>query len=243
MKTVLITGAGTRIGSHLARGLAADGWTVAIHYNRSKTAALELATEIKKNGGDAVAVCANLNVPHDLDSLVNRASDAAGQPITALINNASTFEPDDAENFTSGTLNFHMNVNLNAPIFLSQAFAIQLPDGISGNIINILDQRLLDPEPEFFTYTISKAALHWATKTMAQSFAPRIRVNAIGPGPTLQSKHQTDQEFADEIGQTLLKRPSNPESILGATRYLLGAESVTGQFLAVDSGQHLHRNL
>ena len=239
MKAVLITGAGARVGAHLARGLAAQGWAVAIHYNRSKHGAGALLEEITSKGGRAAIVQANLFVPQDLESLVSRASQALGSPLTALINNASTFENDDAKTFSNMDFDYHMSVNLRAPLRLAQQFAIQLPDGAYGSIINMVDQRVLNPDPSYFTYGISKAALYAATKTLAQSLAPHIRVNAIGPGPTLQNKAQTEDEFKLESNSTLLGKGSSPDNLLGAALYLLGAEAVTGQMLTVDGGQHL----
>ena len=239
MKAVLITGAGARVGAHLARGLAAQGWAVAIHYNRSKNGAETLAKDITSKGGRAAIVQANLFVPQDLESLVSRASQALGSPLTALINNASTFENDDAKTFSNMDFDYHMSINLRAPLRLAQQFAVQLPDGASGSIINMVDQRVLNPDPSYFTYGVSKAALYAATKTLAQSLAPQVRVNAIGPGPTLQNKAQTEAEFKLESSSTLLGKGSSPEDLLGAALYLLGAEAVTGQMLTVDGGQHL----
>ena len=239
MKAVLITGAGARVGAHLARGLAAQGWAVAMHYNRSKNGAETLAEEITSKGGRAATVQANLFVPQDLESLVSRASQALGSPLTALINNASTFENDDAKTFSNTDFDYHMSVNLRAPLRLAQQFAIQLPDGAYGSIINMVDQRVLNPDPSYFTYGISKAALYAATKTLAQSLAPQVRVNAIGPGPTLQNKAQTEDEFKLESSSTLLGKGSLPDDLLDAALYLLDAEAVTGQMLTVDGGQHL----
>lgn len=236
---ILITGAGARVGRYLAKGLAADGWAVAIHYNRSEVGAESLATEIKKQGGKAAIVQANLFVPQDLDKLVSRASIALGEPLTALINNASTFDDDRAEDFSRASYDHHMDINLRAPVMLSQQLAAQIPDGETGCIINMIDQRVLKPDPTFFTYAMSKSALHWATKTLAQSLAPHIRVNAVGPGPTIKNYTQTDDEFAAEVESTLLGTGSPPESLLDAVRYLLVAKSVTGQMIAVDGGQHL----
>jgi len=236
-KTVLITGGAARVGAALARGLAEDGWTVIIHYFRSAEEADSLAAEIKEAGGQAITVQGNLSVTQECDTLIERAAEAAGSAITALINNASTFENDSADDFSRATFDFHMDANLRAPLILSQHFADQAEDG--GAIINLIDQRALKPNPKFFTYTLSKASLHWATTTMAQAFAPKVRVNAIGPGPTLKNSGQTEEEFEKEASETLLGHGSPPETLLQAARYLLEARSVTGQFLAVDSGQHL----
>lgn len=238
-RAILISGAGARVGRYLAKGLAAEGWAVAIHYNRSRKGAEALVNEITEQGGHAAIVQGNLFVPQDLDNLVIRASEALGQPLTALINNASTFEDDRAEDFTRASYDFHMDINLRAPVMLAQQLAAQLPKGEMGSIINMIDQRVLNPDPSFFTYALSKSALYSATKTLAQSLAPDIRVNAIGPGPTLKNHTQTDNDFAEEAASTLLGKGSPPESLLEAARYLLNAQSVTGQMIAVDGGQHL----
>jgi len=232
MKAVLITGGAARIGAHIARGLAADGWKVCIHYRTSLDKADALAAEI----GGAI-VKANLMVPGDVAGLIAAARQAVGSPLHALINNASTFDPDSAEDFSSGTYNHHMDVNLHAPLALSRDFAAQAPG--QGCIINMVDQRVLRPTPDFFTYGVAKAGLHWATMTMAQAFAPDVRVNAIGPGPTLRNHTQSEDEFEREKWLTLLGNGSPPDEIVSAVRYLLGSSSVTGQMIAVDGGQHL----
>lgn len=234
-KAILITGAATRIGSVLAKGLADDGWRVAIHYNGSGGAAQKLAQEL----GNAVTVQADLTNAGDVKTLVSRARKALGTSITALINNASTYAPDDAKNYSGEAFDLHLSVNLKAPLRLAQHFAEQLPSGEKGCILNIIDQRVLRPAPDFFTYGVSKSALYAATKTMAQTFAPNIRVNAIGPGPSLKSIYQSETEFAAEAKNTLLGTGSPPETILHAVRYLLSATAVTGQMIAVDGGQHL----
>ncbi|NNC38876.1 MAG: SDR family oxidoreductase [Acidimicrobiales bacterium] len=238
-KSILITGAGARVGRVLAEGLAKDEWAVAIHYNRSQLAADAMVQEIRDQGGKAVAVQANLNVPAELESLVDRSASALDLPLTALINNASTFAPDEADAFSNAQYDHHMDVNLRAPLRLSQHFAAQLQTDGEGVIINMLDQRVLDPSPDYFTYSISKSALFAATKTMAQAFAPRIRVCGVGPGPTLQNVHQTGDNFNEEVSRTLLGKGSPPETILHAVQYLLSARAVTGQMIAVDGGEHL----
>jgi len=242
-KAILITGAATRIGRVLASGLADDGWRVAIHYNKSEQAAQKLASEI----GNAVSVQADLTKADAVKTLISRAHEALGEPITALINNASIYAPDDAKNYNEDAFEAHLAVNLKAPLRLAQRFSQHLAqderesekEGEKGCIINIIDQRVLRPAPGFFTYGVSKSALYAATKTMAQTFAPNIRVNGIGPGPTLKSLYQSDDEFTREAKNTLLGRGSPPETILHAVRYLLSASAVTGQMIAVDGGQHL----
>lgn len=243
-KAVLITGAGARLGKIMAKGLALDGWAVALHYNRSEDGARTLADQIIADGGKAAYVKANLSVPAEVDSLISRAADALGQPLTALINNASTFTPDTISDFTRASYDHHMNVNLAAPLHLAQQLAAQdtfknAHADERGVIINMIDQRVLKPNPEFLTYTVSKAAMHWATKTLAQALAPHIRVNAVAPGPTLKNVRQSDTDFEQEASHTLLGHGSPPETILQAVRYLLSADSVTGHMITVDGGQHL----
>lgn len=232
-KAVLITGAAARVGAHLARGLASDGWHICIHYNSSSAGAENLQADIETAGGSASCVQANLSSPDDLNTLITRC----GRPLQALINNASTFRPDRAQDFTAADWDYHRAVNLDAPIRLSADFAAQAKSGAS--IINMIDQRVLKPNPQFFTYSLAKAGLYWATKTMAQSFAPHIRVNGIGPGPTLENTKQAAGEFEAEAKATLLGDGSPPETILHGVRYLLSAKAVTGQMIAIDGGQHL----
>ncbi len=234
-KTILITGAAARIGRVLACGLADDGWRIAIHYNTSGHAAQKLADEI----GNAVIVQADLTKASAVKSLISRAHKMLGTPLTALINNASLYVADDAKEYDEDIFEAHMAVNLKAPLRLTQQFSQHLAQDEKGCVINIIDQRVLRPTPEFFTYGISKSALYAATKTMAQTFAPNIRVNAVGPGPTLQSIYQSNNEFTREATNTLLGEGSPPDTILHAVRYLLSATAVTGQMIAVDGGQHL----
>lgn len=232
MKTVLITGGAARIGAHIARGLAQDGWKVCVHYRTSAGPAEALAADI---GG--VAVKANMRVPGDVASLMDRAREALASPVYALINNASTFDPDEADSFSDATFDHHIDVNLRAALHLSRDFAAQAPG--QGCIINMIDQRVLRPEPEFFTYGVAKAGLLWATKTMAQAFAPDTRVNGVGPGPTLRNHTQSIDDFEREKLSTPLRNGSPPNEIVQAVKYLLEARSVTGQMIAVDGGQHL----
>ncbi len=171
-------------------------------------------------------------------ALVGEAEAELG-PVTLLVNSASVFEPDQFDQMNRASWDLHMETNLRAPLVLAQAFARRLPADREGLIVNVLDQRVWRPGPDFFSYTLSKAALWDATRMLAQALAPRIRVNGIGPGPTLPSIHQQDADFEAEVASTLLKRPSSPPQIGAALRYLIDAEAVTGQMIAVDSGQHL----
>jgi NAD(P)-dependent dehydrogenase (short-subunit alcohol dehydrogenase family) len=236
--TVLITGAARRIGRAVALDLAAVGWAVAIHYRRSAAEAAELVEEIEKRGGCARAFRGDLIDRNALEQLVANVESELG-PVTALINNASEFLPDSIGNLDETTWDLHLCINLKAPVFLSEAMAKRLPEGVEGNIINIIDQRVWNLTPEFFSYTISKAGLWTATRTLAQALAPRIRVNAIGPGPVLRSIHQTDDDFEREKQSTLLKRGPSATEIAAAVRFILTTPSLTGQMIALDGGQHL----
>lgn len=237
-KTVLITGAARRIGKTIALKLAEDGWDVAVHYRTSQAEAAELVREIKALGVRAVAIQADLADAAHVQAILQTCCRELAAP-TCLINNASQFQPDTLLSTTPESWHLHLDTNLKAPIFLAQAMAKALPDGASGNVINIIDQRVWKPTPDFFSYTISKAGLWAATRTLAQSLAPHIRVNAIGPGPVLQSIHQTGLEFAEEIESTLLKRAPDAGEIAAAVKFILASPTLTGQMIALDSGQHL----
>jgi NAD(P)-dependent dehydrogenase (short-subunit alcohol dehydrogenase family) len=236
--TALITGAARRIGRAIALDLAAHGWRVAIHYRRSRDEAEALAGEIARTGGTAAALYANLGDINDVQALIGSCAQTLGTP-TCLVNNASEFFLDTMGSVTPAGWDTHLDINLKAPVFLAQALYANLPDGVEGNVINIIDQRVWRPTPDFFSYTISKAGLWTATQTLAQAMAPRVRVNAIGPGPVLQSVHQTQSDFAAETLSTPLQRgPSLPE-IAAAVRFILATPSMTGQMIALDGGQHL----
>jgi NAD(P)-dependent dehydrogenase (short-subunit alcohol dehydrogenase family) len=237
-QTALITGSARRIGRAIALDLAAHGWRVAIHYRNSRDEAEALAGEIQRAGGAAVPVSANLADLGDVQSLIERCADVLG-PVTCLVNNASEFFLDTIGSVTPEGWDTHLDINLKAPVFLAQALYANLPGGVEGNVINIIDQRVWRPTPDFFSYTISKAGLWTATQTLAQAMAPRVRVNAIGPGPVLQSVHQTQADFAAETLTTPLQRgPLLPE-IAAAVRFILATPSMTGQMIALDGGQHL----
>lgn len=234
----LITGAARRIGSALALDLARAGWTIAIHYRKSALEADRLAHEIAAGGGRARSFQADLADTESSKALVADVVRNLGPP-TVLINNASEFQPDTVQTLDDETWDLHLGINLKAPVFLAQAVAKSLPDGAEGNIINIIDQRVWNVTPEFFSYTISKAGLWTATRTLAQALAPRIRVNAIGPGPVLRSIHQTEDDFTRESRSTLLGRGASTDEIAAAVRFILATPSLTGQMIALDGGQHL----
>jgi NAD(P)-dependent dehydrogenase (short-subunit alcohol dehydrogenase family) len=238
LKAVLVTGAAKRLGRSIALELARHGWSVAVHYNSSKMEAEETARGIAALGGRAAVFRADLAKENEASALIPEIVSSFG-PLTALVNNASLFESDTIETFTPQSWQSHIAVNLHAPLLLSQAFARQVPEGVAASIVNLLDQRLLKPTPQFLSYGVSKAGLHWLTVTLAQALAPRIRVNAVAPGPTLRNARQSESHFQRQIESTILGRGATPEDVAGATRYLLEAQSVTGQMIAVDGGQHL----
>ncbi len=236
--TVLITGAAQRIGRQMALDLAGNGWAVAVHYNTSQDEANKLVADIVTAGGRAVAVQGDLSASDAPAKIVAGAVAALG-PLTCLINNASRFEPDEAETFSIESWNLHLDTNLRAPVLLAQAFAAQLPETGQGNIVNIIDQCVLKLNPTYFSYTTSKSALWTVTRTLAQSLAPRIRVNAIGPGPTLPHVRMNEGDFAARSERTLLQRGTTPEEISSALSFILSAPALTGQMIVLDGGQHL----
>ena len=238
MSGALVTGAPRRIGRFLALTAAEAGYDVAIHARAIDADVESLIAEIAAKGRNASAVVGDLSEPAAPARLVAEARDALG-PLTLLVNNASLFHDDRLESLTAAGFDAHIGANLRAPILLSQAFADQVPADAHALIVNILDQRVWKPTPQYFSYAVSKAALWEATQMMAQALAPRIRVNGIGPGPTLPSIHQTNETFAAEAAGVLMQRHAGPEDIAHALRYLIDARSVTGQMIAVDAGQHL----
>ncbi len=237
-KTVLITGAAKRLGRAIALSLAEAGWSVAVHYNGSEAEAEETVAALHARHVHAMAIQANLASEDETQRLIERACEDMG-PLTALVNNASVFEKDSIATMTRATWDRHMDVNLRAPLALAQNFATQLPKGAHGAIVNLLDQSLLKPTPQFLSYSASKAALAWLTVTLAQALAPRIRVNAVAPGPTLRNARQSEADFRRQQEATLLGHGPTPEDVAAAVLYLVEARAVTGQTIAVDGGQHL----
>ncbi|MEI4471990.1 SDR family oxidoreductase [Frigidibacter sp. MR17.24] len=243
----LVTGAGARLGRAMALHLARRGHDVAVHYAGSSAAAQEVVAEARALGVRAEALQADLLDEAAAAALVGRAATALGGPLTVLVNNASIFEHDDIASATMASWERHIGSNLRAPFQLIQAFAAQAPaagtaDGepvATGLVVNMVDQRVLKPTPEFVTYSIGKAGLWWLTQTAAQGLAPRIRVNAIGPGPTLKGARQSPEHFAAQRAAVLLQRGADPDDICAALDYLLAAKAVTGQLICVDGGQHL----
>ena len=244
----LVTGAGARLGQAMAIYLGQRGFDVAVHYAGSEQGAQDTCAAVRDLGGQAVALQADLLDEDQSAALVARASEGLGGPLTCLINNASIFEYDNIETATRESWDRHLMSNLRAPFVLTQNFAAQVPapdkdeNGepvAKGLVINMLDQRIHKLTPEFMTYTIAKMGLWAMTRTTAQALAPRIRVNGIGPGPTLQGHRQSESHFQQQRESTILSRGANPSDITAALGYFLDSPAVTGQMLAVDGGQHL----
>lgn len=234
----LVTGGAVRIGRAIVERLAAEGWAVAIHTRSSLDRASELARAVLDAGGRAAVVQGDLADPDAVARIVPDAAAALG-PVTLLVNNASEFAPDALDTLTVPGWNRQFSVNLRAPVFLARDMAAGLPEGEEGAVINLIDQRVWKLAPDFFSYTLTKSALLTATKTMAQALAPRVRVNGVAPGPTLANVHDGSDIFDREASATPLGRSVAPSEIADAVLYLARARNVTGQMIAVDSGQHL----
>lgn len=237
-KAALITGGARRIGRALALALAEDGFSVAVHYHGSREAAERLVEAIRNKGGTAVALGADLADEEAVRALLPRAERALG-PIGCLVNNAAIFLNDSVETATRESWDLHLAVNLRAPFTLIQKFAARLPAHAGGVVVNMLDERVWSLTPYFVSYTLSKAGLWTLTQTLALALAPRIRVNGIGPGPTLPSPRQSPAQFARQCELMPLQRGSSPREIAAAMRYILSAPAMTGQMIALDGGQHL----
>jgi len=234
----LVTGAALRLGRAIALDLAKRGWWIGVHHRTSSAEAGALVAEIERAGSKAVALQADLTSEAELRGLVRSCAERLGAP-TCLINNAARFEWDTIDTLDWADWQAELDVNLRAPVFLTQEIARTLPEDASGCVINMIDQRVWRLTPEFFSYTIAKSALWTATRTLAQALAPRIRVNAIGPGPVLPSLRQSQPDFERECRATPLGRAATVEEVCRAVRFLLDSPSVTGQMIALDSGQHL----
>ncbi len=245
--TALVTGAGKRLGRAMALYLAGRGHDVAVHYASSADEAEAVASEIRAMGRRAQIFRADLLVEAQVQGLIPAVTDALG-PLTVLVNNASIFEYDRIDTATRESWDRHIESNLRAPYVLTQAFARQCPPAVAdengeplaqGLIVNMVDQRIRKLTPEFSTYTLAKMGLWALTQTAAQGLAPQIRVNAIGPGPTMQGHRQTADHFARQRAATVLGRGANPADITAALGFFLDSPAVTGQVIAVDGGQHL----
>ena len=238
-RSALVTGGARRIGRAIALTLAAHGWDVAVHYGTSRDDAEALAGEIRRRDRRAAAIAADLTREAEVATLVPRAAEAVG-PLSLLVNNASAFDRDDVLNVTRAGWDRHLETNLRAPFVLMQEFARQLPAGAEGSVINILDERVWNLTPYFTSYTVSKAALWTLTQTMALALAPRIRVNGIGPGPTLPSPRQSDEQFRQQVELLPLRRGTTPDEIARTVMFILESPAMTGQMIALDGGQHLN---
>lgn len=241
-RTALVTGAAKRIGRALALALAEDGYDVAIHYDRSREEANATAAAARAFGVKSDILEADLTDRDAILGLVPDATDMLGSPLTVLVNNASIFDYDNLRTATPDSWDRHFRSNLEAPFFLTQAFAAQVPRanaGPSGCIINLIDQRVRKLTPEFMTYSLAKSALWTFTQTAAQALAPDIRVNGIAPGPTLKGARQSEEHFERQKAATLLGHGSSVDGIVAAARFILSAQELTGQLLCIDGGQHL----
>ncbi len=241
MPAALVTGGAQRVGRAICLALADAGYDVAVHYRSRPDEAQATAADLRARGGRATTLPADLTDETAVASLPRLAAEQL-EPLTLLVNCASLFHDDRFGALGRELWEAHMTTNLRAPIVLAEAFDAALPAGLADGeacIVNILDQRVLKPNPQFFSYALSKSALWTATRMMAQALAPRIRVNGVGPGPTLASIHQDAATFEAEAAATPLQRSATPAEIAAAVVYLAQARAVTGQMIAVDSGQHL----
>ncbi|TCR92994.1 SDR family oxidoreductase [Rhizobium sp. BK376] len=238
LRSALITGASKRIGRAIAEDLAANGFGVVIHANQSLKEADALVTELRQAGKRAISARANLSDIAETSDLVEKVVSEFG-PLDLLVNNASIFQGDTAHQFDAAAFDAHFAVHVRAPSILAAAFARQLPKGAHGLIVNIIDQRVWALNPRFYSYMLSKSALWTATQTMAQSFAPNIRVNAIGPGPTMPSERQSKEDFQRQVDGLILKAGPGLDEFGRTIRFLFDTPSITGQMIALDGGQHL----
>ena len=238
LPVALVTGAGDRIGAAIARALARAGHAVIVHFRSDADGAARVRDAIVADGGSAAIAQADLADRPQRAALIAAAASHFG-PLTSLINNASVFDPDSAYDLDETLWDRHFAIHAEAPIFLARDFAAQLPEGIKGNIVNIIDERVLHPAPSYFSYTLSKSVLWTATRTLAQTMAPTIRVNAIGPGPVLPHTGQDQAAFEAGVRQLPLQTHASPDDIAEGVLMLLNTPSMTGQMLALDGGRHL----
>jgi NAD(P)-dependent dehydrogenase (short-subunit alcohol dehydrogenase family) len=237
-RIALVTGAADRVGAAIARRLARDGWAVVVHYRSSAEKAEAVAAEIRAAGGNAATVGADLADRPQRAALVANAAAQFG-PLTLLVNNASIFERDAVADLEEPLWDAHFAIHAEAPAFLSRDFAAQLPADANGNIVNIIDERVLDLSPAYFSYTLSKAVLWTMTRTLAQSLAPRIRVNAIGPGPTVPPPHVSPEAHARRLTELPLGRSADADGIADGVAAILTLDAMTGQMIALDGGEHI----
>ncbi len=235
---IIITGGATRIGAAIAEKLSGPGKEIIIHFNKSKSNAEKLKNQLSKNGTKIYLVKGDLSKEIDVNKIIKFGKSKL-KYFDCLINNASLFENDKLENFTTNSWDKHLRTNLLAPALLSKAFAKNIR-GKNNNIINIIDQRVFKLTPYFFSYTISKTGLYTLTKTSAMSLAPNIRVNGIAPGPTLKNKRQSEKHFKKQYMATPLKKRVDVEQICNAVDFFIKNRSITGQVISIDSGQSLN---
>ncbi len=241
-KNLLITGGSMRIGREIALHFSKKGWNIAIHYFKSSSEAKKLKSIVEENSVKVVLIKADLRNTKQVEKIIPTATKKLGK-IDCLINNAALFEKDDILNFTKKSWNDHLNINLLAPTILIKYFAKQASKKNTSNIINIIDQRVFRLTPVFMSYTLSKSALYTLTKTMAMRLSPYIKVNGIAPGPTIKSKRQSTKHFNKQAESTLLKKSVGPDDICDTVEFLINNSSITGQIIAVDSGQNLTWNI
>jgi len=237
-RSALVTGGAQRLGREIALALARDGWNVAVHYRGAPQAARETVGLITDLGRRAVAVHQDLAQTSGVEALLDRAQEALGA-LTCVVNNASLFEQDALQDFTAAALEAHMRVNVAAPLLLARGLHARLPEGKRGVVINLLDQKLWNPNPDFLSYTLSKAALESATGLLARALAPRLRVVGVAPGITLPAQGQTDEGFRSAHRATPLGASSTPQDVAAAVVFVASAPAITGTTLLVDGGQHL----
>ena len=237
-RKIIITGGATRIGAAIAKKLSGNKVEIVIHFNKSRTKAIVLKKELEKNGAKIYLVKGNLNKEEDIRKLV-KSSKKYLKYFDCLINNASMFENDKLDNFSSESWDKHLNINLKAPALLTREFAKNVK-GKNNNVINIIDQRVFKLTPFFFSYTLSKTGLYTLTKTSAMSLAPKIRVNGIAPGPTIKNKRQSKIHFKKQFLATPLKQQVNVNEIANAVDFFIKTSSITGQVISIDSGQSLN---
>jgi NAD(P)-dependent dehydrogenase (short-subunit alcohol dehydrogenase family) len=236
---IIITGGATRIGAAIAEDLANGKNQITIHYNKSKKKAKRLRNILERKGSKIFLIKADLNKISELNKIINFAN-VKMKGVNCLINNASLFENDNVKNFSIKRWNKHLNINLRAPVILIKQFSKLVPKNVGANIINIIDQRVFKLTPFFLSYTLSKVGLYTLTKTSAMSLAPNIRVNGIAPGPTIKNRRQSIKHFKKQYLSTLLKKRVNTKEICSAIKFLIINKSITGQVIAIDSGQNLN---
>jgi NAD(P)-dependent dehydrogenase (short-subunit alcohol dehydrogenase family) len=238
-KGALVTGAAKRIGRVIALALARQGWDIAVHYRHSEAEALATVEEIRALGAHAIALPCDLSQEQAVRSLVTQAEGALGTPMRCVVNNASLFQQDAPADMTLASFDAHMHANVAAPIWLAQALHAAIPEGQQGVVINLLDQKLFNLNPDFLSYTLSKAALHTATTMLAQSLAPKLRVAGVAPGITLVSGEQSEEGFTKAHTKTPLGRSSTPDDVAATVCFVAASPAITGTTILVDGGQHL----